>query len=93
MLEASAQNYENVKTRVYLGRRTCEIAKSKIHYLRERSGKMIRDGGKSSIFFFVKIDTFLTPQDQNTNPAKPPFNQTPVTAHYIHNVAFNTRST
>jgi hypothetical protein len=41
----------------------------------------------------VKIDTFLTPQDQNTNPANLSFNLTPVTAHYVHNVAFNARST
>lgn len=50
MLEASAQSDENIKTRVYLGGPKCEIAKSKSHHLRGRSGKIIRDRGKSSNF-------------------------------------------
>jgi hypothetical protein len=50
MLEASAQSVENIKTRAYLGGPKCEIAKSKSHHLRGRSGKMIRYGGKSSNF-------------------------------------------
>jgi hypothetical protein len=40
----------------------------------------------------VQFDTFLTPH-QNTNPANLLYNQTPVTARYVHNAAFNTRST
>lgn len=50
MLEASAQNDENVNTRVYLRGLKCEIAKSGSHHLRGRSGKMITDGGKNSNF-------------------------------------------
>jgi hypothetical protein len=62
MLETSAQNDENVETRVYLGGPTCEIAKSKSHHLRRRSGKMIRDGDKISNFISKNRHISNTPK-------------------------------
>jgi hypothetical protein len=73
MLEASAQNAKSVKTRVFPGGPTCESAKTKVTICGGRSGKVIRDGGKSSVPL-VEIDTFLSSQEQNTNPTNLPFN-------------------
>jgi hypothetical protein len=64
MLEASAQNDENIKTRVYLRGPTCEIAKSKSNHLRWRSGKMIRDGGKSLNFISENRHISNTPKQK-----------------------------
>jgi len=72
MLEASAQNDENVKTRVYLGWLTCETAKIKVAIFGGGVEKWLGVAAKVRILF-VKIDTFLTPQDQNTSPEKPAF--------------------
>ena len=92
VLEASAQNDTNVKMRVYLGGPMCESAKSKSRHLRGRSGKNVQGWRQKFRIVLVEFDTFLTPH-QNTNPANLLYNQTPVTARYVHNAAFNTRST